>query len=127
MTPSSHRHLLLPQILDTPHNPVRLRLRFSLNKKRLRDDIESQEGGRVYTDLLMPLEVLQGGEWAEVVDVTGEPAWVARLAEMGVRSGSRLRVLQPGSPCLLQLGGARLSLRSDHRLQILVRPVAIPA
>jgi Fe2+ transport system protein FeoA len=81
----------------------------------------------VYTDLLVPLDTLRGGEWAEVVDVTGEPAWVTRLAEMGVRSGSRLRVVQPGSPCLLQFGDARLSLRPDRRLQILVRPVAAPA
>jgi Fe2+ transport system protein FeoA len=81
----------------------------------------------VYPDLLVPLEVLRGGECAEIVDVTGEPAWVTRLAEMGVRSGSRLRVLQPGSPCLLQLGGARLSLRPDRGMQILVRPVATPA
>jgi ferrous iron transport protein A len=69
------------------------------------------------------LDCLHRGEWAEVTEVTGEPRWVGRMAELGVRSGSRLRVLQPGSPCLLQVGGSRLSVRSDWSLQILVRPV----
>jgi Fe2+ transport system protein FeoA len=74
---------------------------------------------------LLPLELLSSGEWAEVAEVTGEPAWVSRMAELGLRAGSRLRVLQPGRPCLLQVGGSRLSLRGDWDLQILVRPVAL--
>ncbi len=73
---------------------------------------------------LMPLELLHAGAWADVADVTGEPGWVTRLAEMGVRIGCRLRVVQPGSPCLLQVGDSRLSLRGDWAMQILVRPVA---
>jgi Fe2+ transport system protein FeoA len=71
----------------------------------------------------MPLELLNTGDWADVADVTGEPGWVSRLAEMGVRIGSRLRVLQAGSPCLLLIGESRLSLRGDWAMQILVRPV----
>ena len=74
------------------------------------------------TDLL-PLELLSTGEWADIAEVTGEPSWVTRLAELGVRCGSRLRVLQAGSPCLLQIGESRLSLRGDCLMQILVRPV----
>jgi ferrous iron transport protein A len=73
-------------------------------------------------DTLLPLELLPPGEWAEVADVPGEPAWVSRLAELGIRIGSRLRVLRAGSPCLLELGGCRLSLRGDWAMQILVRP-----
>jgi ferrous iron transport protein A len=72
---------------------------------------------------LMPLEFLSAGAWADVAEVTGEPGWVTRLAEMGVRIGCRLRVVQPGSPCLLQIGESRLSLRGDWAMQILVRPV----
>jgi ferrous iron transport protein A len=59
-----------------------------------------------------------------VCDVSGEPAWVRRLAELGIRVGSRLRVLRGGSPCLVQVGGGRLSLRGELALQVLVRPVA---
>jgi Fe2+ transport system protein FeoA len=67
--------------------------------------------------------LLCSGEWGDVAEVTGEPHWVGRMAELGVRTGSRLQVLQPGSPCLLLVGGARLSLRSELPMQILVRPV----
>jgi Fe2+ transport system protein FeoA len=74
---------------------------------------------------VLPLELLSSGEWADVTDVSGEPGWVNRLAEMGVQVGSRLCVLQPGSPCLLQIGSLRLSLRPDWAMQILVRPVAV--
>ena len=73
---------------------------------------------------LLPLEGLRSGEWAEVAEVSGEPAWVARMAELGIRAGSRLQVLQPGSPCLLRVGGSRLSLRADQAAQILVYPAA---
>ena len=73
---------------------------------------------------LLPLEMLDRGAWADVADVTGEHHWVTRLAEMGLRIGARLRVLQAGSPCLLQVGESRLSLRGDVAAQILVRPVA---
>ncbi|MSQ93398.1 MAG: ferrous iron transport protein A [Gemmataceae bacterium] len=72
---------------------------------------------------MIPLEYLHTGQWADVADVAGEPGWITRLAEMGVRIGSRLRVLQGGSPCLLQIGDCRLSLRGDFTAQILVRPV----
>jgi Fe2+ transport system protein FeoA len=72
----------------------------------------------------LPVELLCPGEWADVTEVTGAPIWVGRMAELGVRIGSRVQVLQPGSPCLLRVGGARLSLRSDEGSQILVRPVA---
>ena len=71
---------------------------------------------------LFPLEGLRSGVWAEVAAVGGEPAWVARMAELGIREGSRLQVLQPGSPCLLRVGAARLSLRADQASQILVYP-----
>jgi Fe2+ transport system protein FeoA len=75
-------------------------------------------------DTLVPLELLGAGEWADVAEVAGEAAWVGRMAEMGVRTGCRLQVLQPGSPCLLRVGGCRLCLRGDCLMQILVRPVA---
>lgn len=74
---------------------------------------------------LLPVEALSSGAWADVEEVQGESTWVSRLAELGVRAGSRLQVLQPGSPCLLQVGGSRLSLRAELAMQILVRPVAL--
>lgn len=73
---------------------------------------------------LLPLEQLRPGEWADIEEVVGDAGWVGRMAELGLRAGSRLQVLQPGSPCLIQVGGSRLSLRGDALLLILVRPVA---
>jgi Fe2+ transport system protein FeoA len=97
-------------------------LRFSLNKTAIPASAEGH--GPLHDNKLLPLELLGPGECADVAEVSGEPAWVNRLAEMGVQIGSRLRVVQPGSPCLLQIGGARLSLRPDWGTLILVRPVA---
>jgi Fe2+ transport system protein FeoA len=71
----------------------------------------------------MPLELLQPGEWADVAEVQGEPTWVGRLAELGLCIGCRLQMLQSGCPCLLRVGGCRLSLRADDRQSILVRPL----
>lgn len=76
----------------------------------------------MFDDSLLPLEFSSPGDWVEVADVSGEAAWVARIGELGVRPGSHVRVLQPGSPCLLQVGGARLVLRADLAAQVLVRP-----
>lgn len=74
--------------------------------------------------MLMPLDMLRAGETGEVEEVSGEPAWVGRLAELGIRQGSRVRVVQPGSPSLLDVGGSKLCLRGCDCSQILVRPVS---
>ncbi|MCI0376930.1 MAG: ferrous iron transport protein A [Gemmataceae bacterium] len=58
------------------------------------------------------------------MDISGDSRWVSRLAELGLRIGARVRILQPGSPCLIQVGEARFCLRGDDLGQILVRPVA---
>jgi Fe2+ transport system protein FeoA len=73
---------------------------------------------------LLPLEMLRPGEWADVAELHGEPAWIGRMTELGLGIGSRLRMVQCGRPCLLQVGDSRLSLRGDWAVQILVRPIA---
>ncbi|HMP03391.1 MAG TPA: FeoA family protein [Gemmatales bacterium] len=72
---------------------------------------------------MFPLDCLRSNEWAEVTDVDGDPRWVARLADVGLRAGVRLQMLQPGSPCLCEVGATRLSLRLDEHLQVFVRPL----
>lgn len=71
---------------------------------------------------LLPLDLLRAGDTGEIADVSGEPGWVRRMAELGVRHGATLRVVTPGCPCLLQVGPSRLSLRGDDVCRILVRP-----
>ena len=77
-------------------------------------------------DLVIPLEVLGPGDWADVAEVCGEPSWVCRMAEMGLSVGCRLQMLQAGCPCLLRVGSCRLSLRANGPECIFVRPVAHP-
>ncbi len=73
--------------------------------------------------MLLPLDMMRAGEHAEVAEVAGDPAWVGRLAELGLREGARLCVVQPGTPCLLQVANGRLCLRGSECSQILVRPL----
>jgi Fe2+ transport system protein FeoA len=73
--------------------------------------------------MLMPLDMLQAGDWAEVEEISGQPGWVGRLAELGIRRGCRLQVVQPGNTCLLNISGCKLCLRSGDCSQILVRPI----
>jgi ferrous iron transport protein A len=95
-------------------------LRFNLNKATW----AVVRIAAVHADVLLPVELMGSGEWGDVAEVSGEPHWVGRMAELGVRAGSRLQVLQPGSPCVLLVGSSRLSLRGDLAMQILVRPVS---
>lgn len=73
---------------------------------------------------LLPLELLRPGEWAEVAEVHGDSGWVCRMAELGVRTGCHLQMVRGGCPCLFQVGDARLSLRGEDSMRILVRPLA---
>ena len=68
----------------------------------MRLNLNSSAHREAFVIPLMPLELLGAGEWGEVEAVTGEPGWVGRLAELGIRNGSHVQVLQPGSPCLLE-------------------------
>ncbi len=74
-------------------------------------------------EALLPLELLKTGEWADVAEVCGDEGWVCRLAELGIRTGSRVQVVQNGTPCMLSIEGCRLCLRGDASSTIFVRPV----
>jgi ferrous iron transport protein A len=74
-------------------------------------------------DTLLPLEMLRPGEWADIAEVCGEPAWICRMAELGIRAGSRVQVVRDGSPCLLRVAGSQLCVRGCGCSQVLVRPV----
>lgn len=70
---------------------------------------------------LVPLDLLGPGDEAVIEDVHGDAQWVDRMAELGIRSGCRLRLVQPGNPCLIDVCGSRLCVRGDDILRILVR------
>jgi ferrous iron transport protein A len=74
---------------------------------------------------LLPLQSMNEGDWADIAEVRGDSAWISRLAELGIAAGRRLQVLRRGTPCLLQLGSARVSLRPGAASQIFVRRVVL--
>ncbi len=73
-------------------------------------------------DDLIPLSVLTAGAHGKVGAVLGSPEQVHRLEEMGLRGGTSVEMVQPGSPCIIRLGGQKLCFRSDDLLSVLVRP-----
>lgn len=70
---------------------------------------------------IIPFRNLRQGEAGEVVDVFGDDGLVGRLAENGLRPGTRFEAVQPGEPYLMQIGGTRLSLRCNDGLEVMVR------
>lgn len=69
---------------------------------------------------LVPLELLAAGEEARICELDGTPEFVHRLAEMGLQVGISVRMIQPGSPCILAVGNHRFSLRIDDSAVVLV-------
>ncbi len=69
---------------------------------------------------IVPLNLLQAGEEASIVELIGNESQVHRLAEMGLRVGVNIRMVRPGLPCLLALDGKRLSIRLAQDLEVLV-------
>lgn len=74
---------------------------------------------------VLPLDLLQAGEEASIVELIGDESQVHRLAEMGLRVGANIRMVRPGSPCLLALDGKRLSIRLAQDLEVLVATALI--
>jgi len=72
--------------------------------------------------VLIPLNMLLAGESAEVAQVLGIPEHVHRLHELGLSAGTRIEMVQPGSPCIIRLSGSRLCFRESDAIGVLVRP-----
>lgn len=69
---------------------------------------------------ILPLELLSSGEEGEVLTVDGHRELITRLAEIGLREGAHVRMVRPGSPCIIALGNHRLSFRADDAASVLV-------
>lgn len=94
-------------------------------------DIESQFQLRVRrmigpttSETILPIQSLKANERASVVELVGDHLEVQRLAEMGLRTGVAIRMVRPGSPCLLALDGKRLSVRLASDVDVLVAVTA---
>lgn len=71
---------------------------------------------------LVPLKLLRPGETAGVGEVLGSTEDVRRLEELGLRKGTQIQMVQPGSPCIIRVGRQRLCFRADELTSVLVRP-----
>ncbi len=74
---------------------------------------------------ILPLKMLASGQTGQVSQVLGDTDTVRRLAELGMRAGERVEMLQHGSPCIVRLGdgktdGSRLCFRDGDALSVLV-------
>jgi Fe2+ transport system protein FeoA len=68
---------------------------------------------------LIPLEFLPTGHRAFVDQVVGDDASIHRLHEMGLRSGTIVEMVQPGSPCIVKLMGNKICIRDANLHQVL--------
>ena len=73
---------------------------------------------------LIPLERLAAGQVARVDQLLGSADDLHRLQEMGLQPGVTVEMVQPGSPCIVRIGGSKLCLRDANLFQVLVQPVA---
>ena len=70
---------------------------------------------------LIPLPLLQPGQRALIDQVLGPADEVHRLHEMGMHVGRPIEMVQPGSPCIVRLDGAKLCFRDGEAMSVLVR------
>lgn len=81
------------------------------------------EKPRLHTKSI-PLERLSPRQMATVTSVRGTNHGIARLAEMGLRSGTIVSVTRGGITSIVQLiNGSRLCVRTSNKLEILVTPL----
>jgi ferrous iron transport protein A len=67
---------------------------------------------------------LSPGQSAEVMSVSGDPALVQRLYEMGLLEGERIEVVARallGDPIEIKFGNSRLSLRKAEAANVTVK------
>lgn len=69
---------------------------------------------------LIPLDLLNAGEHARIVEVDGDQNQITRLREMGVREDVEVTMLQSGSPCIIAIDNHRISFRCSDQTTVLV-------
>ncbi len=69
---------------------------------------------------ILPMQLLNPGETGCIRDVEGDTHLVRRLGEMGLRAGVEVRMVQPGSPCIVAFDHQRLTFRGEDDAVVLV-------
>ncbi|MEO2022551.1 MAG: FeoA domain-containing protein [Pirellulaceae bacterium] len=70
----------------------------------------------------IPLQLLQAGQTARIDHLAGADEVVKRLEEMGLREGTEVEMVQPGSPCIVRLGDVKLCFRETELIHVMVCP-----
>lgn len=70
---------------------------------------------------IVPLELLPAGAAAHIDQLLGDAESIHRLQEMGLRVGTAVEMVQPGTPCIVRLSGQKLCIREGNLFQVLVR------
>ena len=70
---------------------------------------------------MLPLNELEAGQSAEILQLVGRPDDVHRLEELGLRRGAWIEMVQPGIPCIIRLAGSKLCFRENEAFSVLVR------
>ena len=74
----------------------------------------------------IPLGLLPAGHSAHISHIDGRADHVHRVAEFGLRGGTRIQMVRPGNPCIIRMAGNRVCLRADELFSVLVKPAAVP-
>lgn len=69
---------------------------------------------------MIPLDAMTSDEWGQITLLDGPDHEVQRLRDLGLREGVRLQMVRKGAPCLVSVGGRRLSLRCSADTMIFV-------
>ena len=64
------------------------------------------------------MPTMRAGQRGTVTEVSVSEAAAKRLADLGFLPGARVEMIQPGAPCILRIGGARVGLGSAHQCRI---------
>ena len=70
----------------------------------------------------IPLSMVRPGSRVRISQIIGGCDDVKRMAELGLRDGTEVEMLQSGSPCILKVGQSKLCFRQSDILNILVNP-----
>ena len=68
------------------------------------------------------MQLLGAGEQGRISGVDGRREMTERLEEMGLRHGAHVRMVQPGSPCIVAINNYRMSFRGEDTAVVLVEP-----
>ncbi|MBL8855646.1 MAG: ferrous iron transport protein A [Planctomycetaceae bacterium] len=68
------------------------------------------------------LSQLPIGKSGEIVEVSGAPAGVARLQELGFQTGRTIEMVRPGETCIVKLDRCKMCVRTCGAC-VLVRPL----